>query len=58
MAETPRRSFRIKDKVYTAAQAAAYANDETLSDVVNAFLVTYAKQHQRRVARESAHPSA
>lgn len=42
-AHTPRKTFRIPDEVYQAAQAKAAERGETLSDVVRRALEQYAR---------------
>lgn len=44
---TPLKSFRIPEDLYRAAQDAAAANDETVSDVVRRALERYVKRAQR-----------
>jgi predicted HicB family RNase H-like nuclease len=42
--KTPRKSFRIPEALYEAAQAKAAARGETLSSVVRAALARYLKR--------------
>lgn len=44
--KTPLRSFRIPDDLYLAAQAAAEANSETVTDVVRRALTGYVRRNK------------
>lgn len=41
--KTPHRTIRVEDALWEAAQAAAEARGETISEAIRAFLKRYAK---------------
>ena len=54
MAETPRRSFRISDDLYTKARRVAESHGEDLTPVVTEALAKYAEKGVKRIRKPKA----
>jgi metal-responsive CopG/Arc/MetJ family transcriptional regulator len=56
--KTPQRSIRIDDELWTAAQAVAQANQESVSDIIRTALRHYITQPPGINCHESHHDAA